>query len=103
MPDNPNNWIAEMNRLPPEFGGVLMAIVISILRVIYDRKETKPLRILLEAGICGALSLSVTYGIYALGLNANWAVFAGGAVGYIGSQTIRELTVRLLNSKIDDK
>jgi len=103
MPDNPNNWIDAMNRLPPEFGGVLMAIVISILRVIYDRKETKPLRILLEAGICGALSLSVTYGIYALGLNSNWAVFAGGAIGYIGSQTIRELTVKLISNKIDSE
>ncbi len=101
MPDNPNNWIDSMNKLPPEFGGVVMAMVIATLRVIYDKKETKWLRIVLEAGICGALSLSVTHAIYALGLDANWAFFAGGSIGYLGSQTIRELVLRLLNKRID--
>lgn len=78
-----------------------MAVAISILRVIYDKEETKPLRIMLEAGICGALSLSVTYAIYAMGLNSNWAVFAGGSIGYIGSQSIREIAVRFIRKKIE--
>lgn len=101
MPDNPNNWIASINKLPPEFGGILLAVFIATLRVIYDKKETKPFRIFLEAGICGALSLSVSHGIYALGLNASWAVFAGGAIGYIGSHKIRELALLLINKKIE--
>ena len=78
-----------------------MAIFIAILRIIYDGKETRPMRILLEAAICGALSLTVSYGIIALGLNHNWSIFGGGAIGYLGSATVRGMAIKLLNSKVN--
>ena len=77
-----------------------MAMFISTLRVIYDKEETKPLRILLEALICGALSLTASSGIIALQLNINWAVFAGGVIGYIGSTSVRAIALRFLNRKV---
>ncbi|UYZ83364.1 phage holin family protein [Entomomonas sp. E2T0] len=39
--------------------GAIMASIIAILRILYDGKETKPLKIILEAVIFGALSLCV--------------------------------------------
>jgi len=91
---------ATLNSLTPEYAGVFMAMFIAILRVIYDGKETRPMRILLESVICGALSLTASYGILALGLNQNWAIFAGGVIGYLGSATVRGLALKLLNSKV---
>lgn len=103
MPDNPNTWVDVLNNLPTEIVGAIMAVFISILRVVYDQNETRPLRILLEAGICGALSLTVSSGILALDLNINWAIFAGGSIGYIGSSTIRALSLRIIEKYVNKK
>lgn len=90
-------------KLPPEAAGVLMAMFIAALRVVFDREETKPMRILLESGICGGLSLTASSGILAMGLDMNWAIFAGGAIGYFGSATVRQLAIKAINGKIDSK
>lgn len=100
MPENPNTWTDVLNRLSPEIAGILMAMFIAVLRVIYDRQETKPMRIVLEACICGALSLTASSAILALGLNQNWAIFAGGAIGYFGSATIRTLAMKIIKSRL---
>ena len=100
MPENTNAWITALNNLPTEAIGVLMAMFIAILRVIYDREETKPMRIILESLICGALSLTASSGIIALGLNINWSVFVGGVIGYFGSTTVRSIAIKVLNSRI---
>lgn len=103
MPNNPSTWVEILNNLPTEIAGAIMAVFISILRVIYDQHETRPMRILLEAGICGALSLTVSSGILALDLNVNWAFFAGGMIGYIGSTTIRTLSLRIIEKYVNKK
>jgi lambda family phage holin len=72
---------------------------IAVLRVLYDKKETRPLRVVLEALVCGGLSLTAFYGISAAGLSHNWAVFAGGAIGYLGSDTVRAVAMRVIHSK----
>jgi lambda family phage holin len=89
------------DRVPPEIAGVIMAVAIAILRVIYDRNETRLLRVVLEAGICGGLSLTASYGISAAGLSPNWSIFAGGVIGYLGSNTVRQIAVRALERKAD--
>lgn len=89
-----------LTKLPPEVAGVLMAMFISVLRVIYDKEDTKPMRIILEAGICGGLSLTASYGIAALGLDVNWAVFSGGVIGYLGSATVRQIAMLVLKNKV---
>lgn len=88
------------NKLPPESAGVLMAMFMAVLRVIYDKEETKPMRILLESVICGALSLTASSGILAMGLNMNWAIFVGGAIGYFGSATVRSIALKLIEYRV---
>jgi len=100
MLDNPNTWIQTLNQLPAEVGGALMAIFIAVLRVIYDKEETQPMRVMLESLICGALSLTISYAIIALGLNINWAIFAGGTIGYFGSATVRVFAIKVIRAKI---
>lgn len=103
MPNTPTTWIDILTNLSLETKGVLIAIIIAAMRVIVDNEETKPARILLEALICGALSYAISSGITAAGMDNNWAIFAGGMIGYIGSATVRGLALRVINKKIDNK
>lgn len=98
----PERIIEVMNNLPPQAAGVLMAIFMAVVRVLYDDKETKPQRIIIEALLCGALSLTATYGITALGLNIHWAIFVGGTIGYLGPQSVRQYVTKVLNKKTDN-
>lgn len=99
MPEFINEFIAALSELPPTVSGMVMAMVIAIIRVFYDQQETKGARVFLEALLCGALSLAISNGILAMGLNTQWAVFAGGAVGYLGPTTVKSYAVRLLDRK----
>ena len=101
MQEGHNAILAIVANLSLETKGVIVAVIIAIMRVIYDKDETRPARILLESLICGALSYATSSGIMAAGLDSQWSVFAGGMIGYIGSTTVREVALRLLNKKID--
>ena len=85
----------------PIMGGVLMAVGIALLRIIYDQKETSALRIILESLICGALTLTAGSALVALGYSQDWYLFCGGSIGFMGSQTIRSLAYKILKRKAD--
>lgn len=85
-----------LQTLEPETTGVLMAIFISLIRVTYDKDETKPVRIILESSLCGALAMTINSGVVALGFGASWAMFVGGTVGYFGSIKIRQFAMNFL-------
>lgn len=89
------------DKLPPETTAVVLAILIAVLRVVYDGKETTIHRILLEASLCGCLALAINHGIDAIGWNPEWKVFIGAMIGYIGSMTVRLLTIKFLHNKIE--
>lgn len=90
----------EYKTITPEVLGAVMAMVIALIRVLYDGKEKRFLRILLEAAICGALSVTVSYGITAMGLDGNWSVFAGGMIGYLGSSSVRMIALSIINQRV---
>jgi lambda family phage holin len=92
----PNDFLS---KIPPELAGVGLAMVISFLRIIYDGEEESWFRIILESLLCGALSLTAYFAINALGVDLNWAIFAGGTIGYLGPKSVRALTVRFLRNK----
>lgn len=81
--------------------GAIMASVIAMLRVLYEAKEIKPVQVILEAFICGALSLCATSIIDIIGLPQSAAVTIGGAIGFIGVTALRELLLKVLNKKVD--
>ena len=101
MSDNPDDWMRALQNLPPWLGGALMAVVIAVLRVIYDNEETSSVRIALEAMICGALSLTCSSVVAALGAQPGWQIFIGGMLGFIGSHAVKQMAMRLINQRID--
>ena len=93
MPDN-------LLKIAPEYMGVLLAMSIGFIRVIYDKNETKPVRVIMESLICGGLSVTATAAIQAMNMDLNWAIFAGGVIGFFGTVTVRALAMKLLEKRL---
>lgn len=89
--------------VPPIILGVIMAVVIALIRVVYEQEETSVIRVMLEGLLCGALAVVAGTGIEAMGLDQNWVLFSGGMVGFIGSQSIRAYANTLIKNKVDKK
>jgi len=96
MPDNLHKLLDHTH---PWVGGVVMAVVMSTIRIIYDKKETNLLRIVMESFICGALSVSAGSALDAMGYGQNWYLFCGGFIGFMGSQSIRALANKYITNK----
>lgn len=92
--------IEHLKEIPPSLAGVLMAVVVAVIRVIYDKEETSFVRIALESVLCGALALTAGSAINALGYDQNWTLFAGGMIGFMGSQSIRAIANRFINKRL---
>jgi lambda family phage holin len=86
----------------PWLGGGVMAVLLSTLRVVYDKEETSFTRIMLEAMICGALSVAAGSALDAMGYGQNWYLFCGGVIGFMGSQSIRAFANRFIAKRIPD-
>ena len=97
------NEIAQwLNNIPPVVAGTLMSVFIAVLRVVYAKEETKPMRIILEALICGCMTVAASSAINAMGLNTNWIMFVGGTIGYFGSTTVRMYALRVIERQMPE-
>ena len=103
MSDNTGVWLQVLNNVPKEVVAVIMAMFISALRIIYDKEATRPVRVILEMLLCGSLSFTANYGLAAIGLSTDWSVFVGGCIGFVGSLTVRALSIKLLNQRLNCK
>ena len=105
MPDNLKELITAARDMPSDYFsmliGVTMSVCIAVLRVVYDKKETKPTRIVLEGLICGGLTLTAFYAIRALGWNLDWAIVAGGLIGHCGSVWVKMQAQKLIARRIE--
>jgi len=88
-------------KIPPEFQAIALAVLIAIVRVIYDKEETKWERVISEAFICGCLTKAVYHAILALSLSPDWAVFCGGLIGFLGTYTVRGIALKSINKKVE--
>lgn len=85
--------------LSPESQGAIMAGIIAVIRLLYDGKE-KPLRIFLEALLCGALSLCASSLLSIFDWHPSVSVAVGGSIGFLGVTHLRFLLLKLLKGKI---
>lgn len=107
---DPSNFQALFDFLKgsPSLQGAFMAMVIAALRVIYFG-ERKPIRIILETLLCGFISLGVSgsidfiEAIFKIELPHSVLIPACSMVGFIGVTTLREILIKLLIKKTDEK
>lgn len=85
--------------IPPAWQGFWVAFIIAILRILYDAKETRKVRMLLEGLICGGLTLCASYSLEWIGVAQSLSVTIGGAIGFVGVTKIREFAFRYFTRK----
>ena len=89
MQETTNAIMKLIELLPEPFRASALAAMVAFVRVMYDGKEPRLMRRVLESVLCGLIALSIAYMIEALGMSGNWATFIGGAVGLFGADQVR--------------
>lgn len=90
-------WLAHHS---PTIYGFFLAVAVAIVRVIYGGGSARQMT--LEGALCGLLSLTLTSGLELIGLPISAAAFAGGMVGFMGTEAVREFAMKWFGKKVDD-
>lgn len=100
MKQNPDFWMSitmALKALWPTLGASFVSCVVCYARLIHDGENRKNKWI--EGILCGLLAFSVSHGLSYIGLPDNADVFAGGVIGFIGVEKIREMVLRVVSKK----
>lgn len=89
-----NNYIAQATGL---------SIVVGILRVAYDDKETTWQRVWLEAAMCGFLTLGAGQVVRLLGVSEAWAFVFGGTLAFVGVTAFRRAMLDVVKARWGNK
>lgn len=89
-----------LESLPEPIRAALLAAVVAMLRILYDGREPRWIRRLLESALCGAIALGVAHLVDALGMTQGWATFLGASVGLYGADQVRTWGCAVAERKI---
>lgn len=92
------NWV---NVNTPVISGALLAFLVAVAR---SRKEGEGLKSsLLEATLCGILSLGIISAFEYFGLPSNLATLFGVIIGFMGTKKLAEIIDSIIGRKIGSK
>ncbi len=89
-----------LHGLPEPIRAALLAAVVAMLRILYDGREPRWVRRVLEAALCGAIALGIAHLIEAVGMSQGWATFLGASVGLFGADQVREWGRRIADRRM---
>ena len=75
----------------PQIKGAIAGATIAFIRVMYDNKEPRMMRKLLESSLCGLIAWTTSYILPVLGMTLDLSIFVGGVVGLLGADKVRSL------------
>jgi lambda family phage holin len=99
--DNPLVLHTLWGVLPEPFKAAILATLIAVLRVVYDGREPRFVRRVMEACLCGAIAFGLATGLEAMEVPGGMATFIGAAIGLLGADKVREFAQRYVSSKVD--
>lgn len=100
MADPTDGLIKVVESVPPWAGGVIMALVVSVLRIIFDGEDNWKKGVA-EVGLCVALTVGIGSAIRAAGFDGYWDLAIGSAVGALGSQFVRRIAKNIIVKRVD--
>lgn len=92
---DPSLWMAVVAWLSAYQSSIyafLLSVAIAVLRVIYGGGSGR--QIFLEGCLCGLATLAIIPLLGWFGLPSDMATFAGGLIGFMGVEKIRELAIK---------
>lgn len=87
--------------LPEPFKAAVLAMLIAALRILYDGKEPRYIRRIMEACLCGAIAFGLAAGLEAVKVPPGMATFLGAAIGLLGADKVREFAQRYVSAKME--
>jgi len=82
-------------------GAMLLSMLMAVLRIAYTGGGWR--RMILEGLLCGALTLTVASGLGYLDWPRTATIAIGGAVGFIGVDSLRAFVLRFIGNRIGVK
>ncbi|AJE08345.3 TPA: phage holin, lambda family [Mannheimia haemolytica] len=105
MPDkDPNVWLVISAYIQQNYNaitGFVMAFFMSMLRAWFLQQKSTYRQRFLDGAICGALTLSCMSLLTHFGVGESLSTFAGGMIGFVGAEKIREFLFALIRKKIE--
>lgn len=98
---DPTFWVIVFAALKDHGFAGLLAFALSYLRILYDDKEPRWDRQLLEAALGGVLVFLVGVGAEKAGMGGGLSYAVAGAVGVLGVEQVRQLARRVVERKAD--
>lgn len=95
-------WQQFWESLPEPLRAAVLAGVVATLRIMYDDREPRLLRRLLEAALCGAIAFGIAAGLEAVAVPQGLATFLGAAVGLLGADKVREIGHRYVRRRMEE-
>lgn len=80
-------------------GSMILSVLIASLRVAYYNGVWR--KIILEALLCGLLTVTTSSLIYCLDLDKSFSVVVGGGVGITGIRIVRCVIIRIIRFKLN--
>lgn len=99
---DPNNWqqlVELMASVWPQLYASGLAFVVAMVRGL--QSGGKPIKTLLEAVLCGCLTLALVPVLVHFGLSPDLAVAAGAAVAFLGTEWFRDRADAIAQRIID--
>ena len=100
MPDKTLLWPALMEALNTHGLAGLMAFALGYLRIIYDDKESRPVRQFIEALLGACITVVVGLSAEHFGMSSGWAYACAGFTGVLGVNQVRQFAQRWAEGKV---
>lgn len=102
MPEkNPDLWVSILAWLGTVAAALYapgLSVAIAALRVVYGGGNRR--QMIIEGSLCGLCTLSLVPLLEWLGLPSSMATFAGGAVGFVGVEKLRNYADKFITKEI---
>lgn len=102
MPEkDPGLWASLVLVVRDHGLSVALAFALSYVRILYDAKESRPVRQIIEALLGAIIVLVVGVACKEFGLSSGWSFFAAGFIGILGVEQVRQLGRKWAERKAD--